>query len=135
MRSRSFARVVIAGLAVSVVITLGCGKPPSAPSGAPTPTPGPEPSASQRLAALALFEAASVHAGVMTSLLTYGTDYGKVLWTNQRPLPHWTRFNAGLPRWRFGADSRNVLANRQPHVCGVFQQLSGELLGGTKRLN
>jgi hypothetical protein len=32
LRSSSFARVVIAGLAVSVVITLGCGMPPSAPS-------------------------------------------------------------------------------------------------------
>ena len=32
MRSRSLARVVIASLGVSVVITLGCGKPPTAPS-------------------------------------------------------------------------------------------------------
>ena len=40
MRSSSFARVVIAGLAVSVVITLGCGKPPSAPSETATVTVG-----------------------------------------------------------------------------------------------
>ena len=38
MRSGSFARVVIAGLGVSVVITLGCGKPPTDPSPSPTVT-------------------------------------------------------------------------------------------------
>jgi IPT/TIG domain-containing protein len=36
MRGSSLARVVIASLGVSVVITLGCGKPPSAPSPPPT---------------------------------------------------------------------------------------------------
>jgi hypothetical protein len=36
MRSRSLARVVIASLAVSVVMTLGCGKPPSGPSPPPS---------------------------------------------------------------------------------------------------
>jgi hypothetical protein len=35
MRSSFFARVVFAGLAVSVLITLGCGEPPTAPSGMP----------------------------------------------------------------------------------------------------
>ena len=39
MRSRSLACVVIASLGVSVVITLGCGKPPTAPSEPPTPAP------------------------------------------------------------------------------------------------
>jgi hypothetical protein len=80
MRRRSFARVAIAGLAVSVVITLGCGKPPTEPTS--TPTPGPEPSASQRLAALALFDAAGVHMVATTSPLTFGTENGKVMWTN-----------------------------------------------------
>ena len=35
MRSSSFARVVIASLGVSVVITLGCGESPGGPSPAP----------------------------------------------------------------------------------------------------
>ena len=35
-----------------------------------------------RLAALALFGAPGVHAAAMTSPLTYGTDYGKVMRTN-----------------------------------------------------
>ena len=82
MRSGALARVVMASLGVTVVITLGCGKPPSAPS----PPPGPQrpsgPSTSQR-AALALFEAASLHAGVTTSPLTWATEEdGKVRWTN-----------------------------------------------------
>ena len=82
MRSCSFARVVIASLGVSVVITLGCGKPPSAPSPPPGPQPPSGPSASQ-LAALALFEAASLHAGVTTSPLTWATgEDGEVRWTN-----------------------------------------------------
>ena len=38
MRTSSVARVVMASLGVAVVITLGCGKPPSAPSPSPTPT-------------------------------------------------------------------------------------------------
>ena len=38
MRSSSLACVVMASLGVSVVITLGCGKPPSAPSPTSTPT-------------------------------------------------------------------------------------------------
>ena len=50
--------------------------PPLAPSG---PT---APSATQRRAALALFEAASVHAGVTTSPLTLATEGGKVMWAN-----------------------------------------------------
>ena len=36
MRSSSLARVVIASLGVSVVITLGCGTPPTEPSPPPT---------------------------------------------------------------------------------------------------
>ncbi|MGE5834779.1 MAG: hypothetical protein ACM4AI_09890 [Acidobacteriota bacterium] len=82
MRSRSLARVVIASLGVSVVITLGCGKPPSAPS--PPPTPGlTQPRSDSQLAPLALFEAASLHWGVTTSPLTWATEEdGKVRWTN-----------------------------------------------------
>src|SRR5678815_4583394 len=80
MRSRSLARVVVASLGASVVITLGCGKSPGGPS--PPPTPGVQPlSASQR--ALALFEAASLHAGATTSSLTWVTgEDGRVRWTN-----------------------------------------------------
>jgi hypothetical protein len=74
--------VRLASIGVSMLITLGCGNPPAAPWETPTPPRGPEPSASQRLAALALFDAAGVHAFLTTSLLTYGTDDGKVLWTN-----------------------------------------------------
>jgi hypothetical protein len=83
MRSRSLARIVIASLGVSVVITPGCGKSPGGPSPPPTTTPRPQgPSASQ-LTALALFEAASLHAGVTTSSLTWVTgEDGKVRWTN-----------------------------------------------------
>ena len=83
MRSRSLARIVIASLGVSVVITPGCGKSPGGPSPPPTTTPRPQgPSASQ-LTALALFEAASLHAGVTTSPLTWVTgEDGKVRWTN-----------------------------------------------------
>jgi len=83
MRSRSLARVVMASLGVSVVVTLGCGKPPSAPSPNETPTPGSTqpPSASQR-AALALFEAAILHAELTTSALTWASFDGKVTWTN-----------------------------------------------------
>ena len=78
MRSSSLARVVITGLAVSVVITLGCSKPPTAP----TPTPASQPSTPQQRAALALFEAASVHMSVTTSPLNWASSNGKVTWTN-----------------------------------------------------
>jgi len=75
----------MASLGVSVV-TLGCDITPfpTTTTTTPTPaaTPGPEPSAAQRLAALALFDAASVHAATTTTLLSYGTDRGKVVWTN-----------------------------------------------------
>ena len=81
MRSNSLARVVMASLGVCVVITLGCDKSPSAPS----PPPGPQlpsgPSASQR-AALALFEAASLHQWLTASPLIFATYDGKVVWTN-----------------------------------------------------
>ena len=43
MRTSSLARVVMASLGVSVVVTLGCVPPPPAPSPAATPTPIPEP--------------------------------------------------------------------------------------------
>jgi len=43
MRTSSLARVVVASLGVSVVVTLGCVPPPPAPSPAATPTPIPEP--------------------------------------------------------------------------------------------
>src|SRR5688572_15671141 len=76
MRSSSLARVVITSLAVSVVITLGCGKPPTEPT-----EPTPPLSASQR-AALALFEAASVHMQVTTSPLTWASQEGRVILTN-----------------------------------------------------
>jgi hypothetical protein len=79
MRSRSLAHVVIASLGVAVVSTLGCGQPPSAP----TPTSTPRPGLSQQEAALALLEAASLHAGVTTSPLTWATEEdGEVRWTN-----------------------------------------------------
>jgi hypothetical protein len=79
MRSSSLAHVGIASLGVSVVITLGCGKSPSAPS----PPPGLQPSSASQRAALALFEAASLHAGVATSPLTWVTgEDGEVRWTN-----------------------------------------------------
>ena len=86
MRTSSLARLVMASLGVSVVVTLGCVPPPPAPTpvGTPTstPAPAPEPSAAQRNAALALFDAAAVHAAVTTFPLYYGTDYGKAMWTN-----------------------------------------------------
>ena len=86
MGTSSLARVVMASLGVSVVVTLGCVPPPPAPTpvGTPTstPAPAPEPSAAQRNAALALFDAAAVHAAVTTFPLYYGTDYGKAMWTN-----------------------------------------------------
>ncbi len=85
MRASSLERVVMASLGVSVVITLGCGKPPSAPTPTPTPTatPGPtQPWSASQLAALALFDAAHVHAAVTTSPLFHGTENGKVMWTN-----------------------------------------------------
>ena len=86
MRSRSLARVAIASLGVSVVITPGCGPFPPGPSPVPgitPPTPGPtqQQSASQ-LAALALFDAASLHASLTTSPITWATVDGKVYWTN-----------------------------------------------------
>jgi hypothetical protein len=83
MRSSSFARVVIAGLAVSLSVSLGCGKPPTEPSEMQTPTPGIPPSWTSERAALALLEVASLHAGVTTSPLTWATEAdGKVRWTN-----------------------------------------------------
>ena len=44
MRSNSFARVVMAGLAVSVIITLGCHEPPTRPSGPLSISPADGPS-------------------------------------------------------------------------------------------
>ena len=84
MRTSSLARVVMASLGVSVVVTLGCVPPPPAPSpsSAPTAMPVPEPSAAQRNAVLALFDAASVHAAVTTFPLWYGNAYRKAMWTN-----------------------------------------------------
>jgi hypothetical protein len=87
MRTSSLAAVVTASLGVAVVMTLGCDIAPFPRSPTTTPTPtataGPEPSAAQRNAALALFDAAAVHAFATTSPLTmYGTDYGKVMWAN-----------------------------------------------------
>ena len=89
MRSRSLARVGMAVVAVSGVITLGCGKPPAAPSpsGAPTPTPSASPSPSpppfdlgaqsaQQRAAFALFEVAAAHAGATTSAIDWTTTDG-----------------------------------------------------------
>jgi hypothetical protein len=58
-----------------------CSKDRQLPLGPSGPTPPEPPSAAQRLAALALFESASLHAGVTTSPLTYATEDGKV-WTN-----------------------------------------------------
>src|SRR4030095_432623 len=79
MRSRSLARIVIASLGVSVVITLGCDQSPGGPS--PPPTPGTTQQRSASQLALALFEAASMHAGVTTSPLTWVTgEDGKVRW-------------------------------------------------------
>jgi hypothetical protein len=89
MRTSSLAGVVRASLGVAVVMTLGCDiapfprSPTTTPTPTATPAPGPEPSAAQRNAALALFDAAAVHAFVMTAPLTmYGSDYGKVMWAN-----------------------------------------------------
>ena len=84
MRSNSLARVVMASLGVSVVITLGCDKSPSAPPPTPTPTPTPgptQPPSASQLAALALFDAASVHQNVTTSPLDWTSEVGKV-WSN-----------------------------------------------------
>ena len=94
----------------------------------------PSPSDPQRLAALALFEAVIVHERLTTSPLTFATQDGKVVWTNgpcvTSSMDNQTEwFIAGLPRRRFAADFRNVPADRQPHLCGVFQQLSGGLFG------
>ena len=80
MRSRALARVVIATLGVSLVITIGCGSSPGGPS--PTPTPGVQPPSASQRAALALFEAAILHAELTTSPLTWATDDGYVYWTN-----------------------------------------------------
>ena len=87
MRSRSLARVGMAIVAVSGVITLGCGKPPSAPSPSQMPPPPPPPpfdldaQSAQQRAAFALFVAAGVHAGATTSAITLATEGGKV-WTD-----------------------------------------------------
>lgn len=116
MRSRSLARVVIARLGVSVVITLGCGKPPTGPSEQPPPPPpqfDTRTLSAQQLTAFALYRSAGLHEGLTPSALTSAAEEGKVLsW----PLRFWTRSNAGVPRWRFVSDCRSVLANRQPHV-------------------
>src|SRR5688572_31036467 len=83
MRSSSLARVLIASLGVSVVITLGCGiTEPSPPPPPPPPAypPSTPPTAQQR-AALHLFDAAIVHADVTTSPLMLTTEAGKA-WTN-----------------------------------------------------
>jgi hypothetical protein len=57
---------------------------PTAPgsTGPTEPSPPQPPSAPQRLAALALFESASLHEGLTTSPLTWATEDGKVVWTN-----------------------------------------------------
>jgi hypothetical protein len=86
MRSGSLARVAIASLGVSVVITLGCGTTaPTAPTPTPAPAPAPgptQPPSASQLAALALFDAASWHAELTTSPITWATEDGKVRWTN-----------------------------------------------------
>ena len=103
---------------------------PAVPTGPTEPAP-PQPSASQRLAAFALLEAVNVHQGLTTSPLIYATQDGRVansgpcVWIlSGQPFPaaHWRS------RRQF-ASVGNVLANRQPHVCGVFQQLSRGLSG------
>ena len=82
MHSSSLACVVIASLGVSVVITLGCGTTAPTPTPTPTPTPGPtQPWSASQLAALALFDAASVHRNVTTSPIDWATEVGKG-WTN-----------------------------------------------------
>jgi hypothetical protein len=72
---------VCAGLLASA----GCSgerRLPTAPTGPTEPPPPQTPSAPQRLAALALFEAASLHERLTTSPLVYATEDGKVVWTN-----------------------------------------------------
>lgn len=77
---------VCAGLLASA----GCSRErqlPTAPTGPaepapPQPAPPQSPSVAQRLAALALFESASLHEALTTSPLTFATEDGKVIWTN-----------------------------------------------------
>ena len=82
----SLERVVMASLGVAVVTSLGCDITPfpttPTSTATATATPGPEPSAAQRLAAFALFDAATMHAVVTTSPLAVGTDSGKVKLSN-----------------------------------------------------
>jgi hypothetical protein len=89
MSTSSLARVAMATLGLSVVVTLGCAEPPAAPTPIPPPetpvlttTSGPEPSESQRLAALVLFDAANLHMGSTTLPLTLAAENGKVIRTN-----------------------------------------------------
>ena len=70
---------------VSVLASAGCSnerRPPTEPS-PPAPTGPTAPSAPQRLAALALFDAASVHAGMTTSPLTWATAVDGQVWTGR----------------------------------------------------
>ena len=62
-----------------LLATAGCSGPTS-PGGLPPPPPFPP--ESQRQAALALFDAAGLHAELTTSPLTWATFYGMVHWTN-----------------------------------------------------
>ena len=54
---------------------------PPGPTGPTAPSPPQPPSEPQRLAALALFDAASVHAGMTTSPLTWATTVDGQVWT------------------------------------------------------
>ena len=87
--SRHLPRIV---LCVGLLANAGCSNerqlpthpsPPIDPnsSAGPTEPPPPQPSPAQRLAALALLEAARAHQAVTASPFVFTTEYGKV-WTN-----------------------------------------------------
>lgn len=79
----------LTAVCVCIVASAGCSnerRPPTepslpAPTGPTAPSPPQPPSAAQRLAALALFDAASVHAGMTTSPLTWATAVDGRVWT------------------------------------------------------
>ena len=84
LRLMAWCAVLLAGAGCSEERRPPTGPTPVGPTGptAPAPPlpPPPQSPDSQRLAALALFDAASVHAGMTTSPLTWTSADGKVNW-------------------------------------------------------
>ena len=86
---------------------------PAVPTGPTEPAP-PQPSASQRLAAFALFEAVNVHQALTTSPLIFATQDGRVTWTNGPCI--WTLNGQPTPSGSLQAS----LDGGVPPVSGTF---------------